>query len=247
MNNQRFFLPPLYFFDQIKFNHKKHVFIPKQRYYMTSHFEGIIFDLDGTLWNPTGIAANAYNKAIEITGTNTSKITAEILQQEFGKPLDKIAMELWPNLSEEKRSKLVSCVVEEEEKELRNSQINVIYPGVIETLKCLSSSYNFYIVSNCHLGYMEIALEKTKLLPYIKDYEYFGRTLKNKAENIKLIMERNNIKSAVYVGDTQGDADSCIAADVPFIWASYGFGEVSKYWAKIDQFSDLIKILKPSE
>ena len=172
------------------------------------------------------------------------KITAEILQQEFGKPMHKIALDLWPDIPDQERDKLVECVLSEEQKELENITTDVSYPGVIDTLKQLSKSVNLYVVSNCHEGYMQVAIDKTHISPYIKDYEYFGRTEKPKDENIRLVMSRNCIKNAVYVGDTQGDADASAKAGIPFIWASYGFGQVSNYWAKIDQFSDLIKILQ---
>ena len=67
---------------------------------------------------------------------------------------------------------------------------------------------------------------------------------KNKDENIRLIIERNNLKSPVYVGDTQGDFDACKKAGVPFIWAAYGFGkDVVADAGKIDEFSELEKLL----
>lgn len=211
---------------------------------MSSNFDGIILDLDGTIWNPTSIAANAYNKAIEKMHVSSKKITAEILQEEFGKPMNKIALSLWPNISDDDRDKLVSCVLSEEQIELENISTDVNYPGVIETLKKISeASKKIFVVSNCHEGYMQVALEKTRISNLISDYEYFGRTMKPKCENIRLVMERNGIKSAVYVGDTQGDADACKKANVPFIWASYGFGKVNDFWAKIDKFTDLIDIV----
>ena len=48
---------------------------------------------------------------------------------------------------------------------------------------------------------------------------------------------------SVYVGDTQGDADSAAVAGIPFIYASYGFGNVKKYDYSIEKFSDLLDIL----
>ena len=58
---------------------------------------------------------------------------------------------------------------------------------------------------------------------------------------IRLILERNGLKNPVYVGDTQGDYEACKKADVPFIWAAYGFGrpEDEKYFAKIEKFCQL--------
>lgn len=87
-------------------------------------------------------------------------------------------------------------------------------------------------------------MEKTGIAPFIRDFECFGRTGKAKAENIQLLMARNGIRTAVYVGDTQGDADASAQAGIPFIWASYGFGSASRYMQKIDSFSDLIDILR---
>ena len=55
-------------------------------------------------------------------------------------------------------------------------------------------------------------------------------------------MERNSLKSAVYVGDTQGDADACKIADVPMVYAAYGFGNVQDPWLTIHEFDELLQI-----
>ena len=58
-------------------------------------------------------------------------------------------------------------------------------------------------------------------------------------------MERNGLKNPVYVGDTSGDAKSAKDAGIDFIYAAYGFGEVSddSYVAKIESFAELSAIL----
>ena len=211
---------------------------------MKSKFQGIILDIDGTIWNTTGLAAKGYNTAIEKSGTGARKVTTEILQREFGKTLDAISADLWPELSILDRQNLIANCCKEEHIEVSNNENDITYPGVIDTIKELSSTETFYIVSNCEDGYVELTMKKTGLEPYIKDFECFGKTGKSKSENIKLLIGRNNLKSAVYVGDTQGDANACKEAGIPFIWASYGFGKVSEYMAKIDKFSDLIKIIR---
>ena len=45
----------------------------------------------------------------------------------------------------------------------------------------------------------------------------------------------------MYAGDTSGDAESADYAGIPFIYAAYGFGNVSsdKYIAKIDDIKNL--------
>ena len=52
-------------------------------------------------------------------------------------------------------------------------------------------------------------------------------------------MERNGLKDVVYVGDTQGDADACKAAGVPFVFAEYGFGDVPDAEDRISKISEL--------
>ena len=52
------------------------------------------------------------------------------------------------------------------------------------------------------------------------------------------------MKNPVYVGDTQGDADAAKAANVPFIYAKYGFGDVEEFEDKIESFEELLNIIK---
>ena len=96
-----------------------------------------------------------------------------------------------------------------------------------------------FIVSNCQSGYIEVVIKKNHIENYITDFECFGNQGKPKDENIKLIIQRNNLKAPVYVGDTQGDYEACQKAGVPFVWAAYGFGKPDAYVAKIEKFSEL--------
>ena len=159
-----------------------------------TRFDGIILDVDGTLWNTTGIVAVAWNKAIDASGFKCRKVNADMLQKEFGKTMDVIAFDLWPELDEEKRSMLMSYCCTEEQIALKENQLDIMYSGVKETVTELSSSVDFFIVSNCQSGYIELVLEKTGLLPYIRDFECFGNTGKGKSENIQLVVARNNLQ-----------------------------------------------------
>lgn len=205
--------------------------------------DGIILDIDGTIWNTTGIVAVAWNRAIDRSGLAAKKVNAQTLQQEFGKTMDVIAQDLWPNLSKADQEKLLSYCCTEEQIEVKNNTIDITYPGVVETIKELSTMQNLFIVSNCQNGYIELTMEKTGIAPYIKDFECYGRTGKAKAENIQILCSRNGITAPIYVGDTQGDCDACLQAEIPFIWASYGFGKAETYFDKIDKFSDLTGIV----
>ena len=208
-------------------------------------FDGLILDVDGTIWNTTGIVADAWNKTIDTFFPQVPHVTAEILKGQFGKTMDVIADNLFGVLSaEDKKILMEKCCIYEQKALLENTK-NITYEGVIETLKKLSSIIPIFIVSNCQSGYIELVIEKNKITPLIKDFECFGNTGKSKAENIKLIASRNGLKSPVYVGDTQGDYEACKEAGVPFIWAAYGFGkpEDNNYYAKLDSFTQLESLL----
>ena len=100
------------------------------------------------------------------------------------------------------------------------------------------------VVSNCQEGYVKAFLDSMDMWKYFVDYEEWGRTFLSKADNIKLVMERNGEDKGIYVGDIQKDCDSAHAAGVPCIYAAYGFGEISDAEGRIDSFSELPGVLK---
>ncbi len=201
--------------------------------------DGIILDIDGTIWNTTNVITKAWNAAIADSKLPAQEVNPQMLQKEFGKPMNIIADDLWPNLSQEQKNLLMQKCCEHEQIALLENTKDISYPTVIDTIKKLSSSFNFYIVSNCQTGYIELTMQKNGITSLINDSECYGDTKKYKADNLRLIVERNSIKNPVYVGDTQGDADACKEAGIPFIWAEYGFGEAKEFDAKITQFSQL--------
>lgn len=207
-------------------------------------FDGIILDVDGTIWNTTGVVAKAWNKAIDENYPSTPHVTAEILQGQFGKTMEVIAANLFSNLEKKDQDILIAKCCQEEHIAIEKNTENITYETVLDTIHALSKKVPLFIVSNCQSGYIELVMEKNKIEQDITDKECYGDTLKNKDENIKLLVTRNNLKNPVYVGDTQGDAEACKLAGVPFIWASYGFGKVSDYYAKIDSFHELISIVE---
>ena len=166
------------------------------------------------------------------------EVTVEDLHICMGKQLDEIGEILFPNLSSEVRKNLMHecCTLENE---YLGEHGGKLYLKVEETLKELSKKYKLFIVSNCQDGYIECFFKAHKLDKYFTDYECPGRTGLSKGENNKLIIERNNLKNPVYVGDTEGDAESAKAAGIPFVFAKYGFGNVKEYQYAINKFEDL--------
>lgn len=189
-----------------------------------ANFDSLIFDVDGTIWDTTPIVAPAWNEAMDICGLSYAHVTADDLKQLFGKPMDEIIARILPDENKETREKFKLCCYEKEEDAV-GSAGGKLYPHMKETLKALSKKYKLFVVSNCQSGYIETMLHVTGFGPYFMDHACYGDEEKLKDENIRLIIERNGLKNAAYVGDTQGDADATHKAGIPFIHASYGFGK----------------------
>jgi len=187
--------------------------------------DGIIFDVDGTLWDSTPVVEEAWNQALIDIGINDVKVTADRLKGLFGLPMDEIIADILPMYSEEIRKKYKPVCYEYEDRYLRN-QAGVVYPQMEEMLKILSSRYKLFIVSNCQAGYVELLYDKTGFEKYFVDHLCPGDTGLLKADNIRLIVEKYGLQNPVYVGDTQMDANACRLAGVPIVFAAYGFGSV---------------------
>lgn len=204
--------------------------------------KGIIFDLDGTLWNSTIQITAAWQKIID--NHNIDKIlTLEEVKSCMGLPMDQIFKKLLPHLSDDLLKEIQTECQNYENKYL-SSNSGIIYPKVEETLKTLKElGYYLYIVSNSQDGYVQAFLQSTNLEGLFDDYEMFGRTSLKKDQNISLVLKRNNIDKAVYVGDTFWDYTAAEKAEIPFIFASYGFDKYDDAKFKIKSFSELISLI----
>ncbi len=145
--------------------------------------DGIIFDLDGTLWSTIDSCVKVLGEIKSKYPEVTKEINREEVEKSMGKSFDEIVKDYY--------------------------------------------------------GYIESFLRTSGLSNYFLDFECNGRTKLSKGENIELIIKRNNLKNAIYVGDTMGDKEVARYAKVPFVYASYGFGEVDEYDYIINSISDL--------
>jgi phosphoglycolate phosphatase len=202
--------------------------------------KNIIFDIDGTLWNTTEVVAKAWSRAVQEVGGTSAIITSEVLKKEFGKTMEVIADDLFYDADKLKREQLLELCCKYEEEAISENTDNLLYPHVKDTLIKLSRKCRLFIVSNCQLGYIELFMEKAGIEDYIADYESFGNTGRCKGENIKLVMERNSLKNVIYVGDTQGDYEATVFAEIPFIYAKYGFGSPEQSYLAIDSIDELL-------
>ena len=203
--------------------------------------DAIFLDIDGTLWDSTYTVAKAWNKVLATKSEIDFKVTPDGLKKLFGKPLPEIAAALFPEFEKEKQLQLIDDCCQNEH-ELLEQEPGIIFDGVVETIRILSKKYPICIVSNCEAGYIELVTKKLGITDCITDFECPGYSGLSKGENIRRVMERNQFSRIVYVGDTQGDYEACLYANVPFIYCKYGFGNPKNCDISIEKFGDLLNL-----
>lgn len=203
--------------------------------------DGIIFDLDGTLWDSTDVILKVWNDAANDFREISNEITLEDIQGAMGLLLEDIGRKFYPYLSDEKIREVVKYCSKTENEYLSIHGAK-LYDSLEDTLEKLSKNHRLFIVSNCQEGYIEAFLKAHKLEKYFDDFENPGRTGLPKWENIKMVVNRNNLQNPVYVGDTAGDRKAAKLAGVPFVFAKYGFGDVEDYEYVVEKFEDVVNL-----
>lgn len=212
--------------------------------------KGIIFDMDGTLWDSAEGVAKSWTIKVQEMYPEAKEITEADVKSVMGLTMDKIADKFFSWLDEKERYELLDICGNYENDYLRDHG-GVLYPDLEEVLAELKKDYNLYIVSNCQSGYIEAFLDHYDFWKYFEDIECYGNNELPKGDNIAGIIRRNDVTNAVYVGDIQGDYDATMSAKeqlkdegvkLDFILADYGFGDVDAKVSKIGSFKELLKV-----
>lgn len=194
---------------------------------ISGEIDGLIFDVDGTLWDSTQEIANAWNSILEKERDLNIRISADFLKSVLGMTPDEIGEKLIVKSSIERRKHLIVRCMEIQDTYLKKHPPKP-YEGLEEALKVLCSYCPLFIVSNCQAGYVERFLDATGYGHYFTGHLCIGDTGKYKADNIRKIVDDYQLKNATYVGDIENDCIASREAGVHFIHAAYGFGKVLK-------------------
>lgn len=203
---------------------------------------GIIWDLDGTMWDSSLQVYQAWNAYMEAHGVSR-RFTRDDVRGYCGKTLEEIAATVFPQAEEAWRNEMIYGCCQWENIPLAEHG-GELFDGLIPVLEQLHRQYHLSVVSNCGLGYIEAFFTGNRTASYFDDYENAVRTGQSKAENIRLVMARNGLERAVYIGDTQGDWNAATAAGIPFVLAAYGYGDAPQARWRIDHLSQLPAVLE---
>ncbi len=201
--------------------------------------DSIIFDMDGTLWNPMDLYTEAWNAGLKEAGVQKT-LTKDDLKPLMGVEGKKVLNIILPEYSEQEQKEIYEKV-----NQLRSRLITegkgYIFEGVPEGLKQLSEKYKLFIVSNCPEGLIVLFMNRAGISPYITDEMAYGVNHQPKYHNIGLLTKKHNLQQPVYAGDTDIDRGQSEKAGIPFVFLTYGFGDTEKYDLKFDDFESLTK------
>ena len=131
--------------------------------------DGILFDLDGTLWDSTELVADAWNEVIRKNTLLDLNLDGTRLKQLLGQLLPDIAAQIFPNCPKARQLELIDLCCQREH-EVLSETCAPLYESLEQTLDELSNRFPLFIVSNCQAGYIETFLKTSHLEKYFKDH-----------------------------------------------------------------------------
>ena len=202
----------------------------------------LLFDLDGTLWDSSREVADSWNVILKEQLPELAHLTKEDIMSVMGKTMEEIAKTVLAGYQgDDARQVFKNCEIYENEYLYEHGA--TLFPQVRETLTALrEAGYDMAVVSNCQTGYITAFYHSMEMEDLFCDMEEWGNTGKSKAENIRLVMERNGYEKAIYIGDTEKDEKAARGAGIAFIHAAYGFGEAASPDAVIASIDELLKV-----
>lgn len=205
-------------------------------------FDSLIFDLDGTLWDTCDTCALAWNTVIERHSIPFRAITGDDVRRVCGRPHEECIRTVFDGLPEEALDLIIAKTMVEDNRMVQELG-GTLYEGMREGIAALEKDFKLYIVSNCQSGYIENFLEYSGLQNYFRDSECWGNTQLSKAKNTQAIIDRNNLRAPLFIGDTIGDLMAARDVEIPFAFLTYGFGDVREYDYSFNSFSELTHAL----
>ena len=131
--------------------------------------DGILFDLDGTLWDSRDGVLKAWNEVISLhPEAERGPLTKEEILPCFGLPMNEIRDRLLKDAAPEARERVMEAMCAHENEYLL-AHGGILFPDLEDTLAYLAARFPLFIVSNCQDGYIQAFLGAHRLGKYFKD------------------------------------------------------------------------------
>ena len=183
-----------------------------------------IFDFDGTLVHSEAAITQCFQRITQKLAPHRLDVAKNVL---IGPPLRQTVAEILGDPEHPLIDEFVSAFIRMHDDDVLNH--TTAYPSVHETLSSLHQQGDkMAIATNKRLA------PTIKILEHLHWEQFFTSVegsdseavMRDKPQMIESIIQKNNdFKGAYFVGDTVGDGLSANISNVPFIKASYGYGQ----------------------
>ena len=199
--------------------------VPRLRYHAQMISDGLIFDLDGTLWDAAAASTFGWNLALAQRGL-PQRVTVDGIRSVSGNPFPRCVEILLPELHPASGDLLEE--LEAKERMGIETMAGTLYDGVPEGLGRLAEVYRLFVVSNCPDWYLDEFLRVSGLAGVFTAWDCHGSSGVGKPAMLRRMRAHYGLARPVYVGDTRGDAAAAAEAGIDFALAGYGFGAVDE-------------------
>ena len=199
-----------------------------------------IFDFDGTLVHSEAAITQCFQRITQKLAPHRLDVAKQVL---VGPPLRQTVAEILGDLEHPLIDEFVSAFIEMHDDDVLNH--TTPYPSAHETLTHLyNQGQKMAIATNKRLA------PTIKILEHLHWEQFFTSVecsdseavMRDKQQMIEDIIQRDvSFKDAYFVGDTIGDGLSANLSHMPFIKASYGYGQ-SQDWSDITIVKAIDKI-----
>src|SRR5262249_21519323 len=124
--------------------------------------DGLIFDLDGTLWDASKACIIAWNNTLDQFDLSGFQVDEKMVAGFSGRLLEDILAQHFKNIQPNQYSEFISLYASEEALQMRTVG-GTLYPETRTTLQSLAKEFSLFIVSNCQKGYIENFLQQHDL------------------------------------------------------------------------------------
>lgn len=206
-----------------------------------NYYDGIIFDLDGTLWQTRDSYIYAYHKILESHPEMKTEYTDQEIISTMGLTLENVGDIVFSLFDSTKRLEIMieglkySC-------EYLLSYPSTIYPNVIDTIISLSKTTKLFIVSNCPKEYLDTFFVKSNLKDYFTDYRFLTLDT-NKKLNVSNLVKENKLNRVLMVGDSIDDYEAVKDGSIDYAFCEYGYRKCDNYQYAISDFKEIIDII----